>query len=176
MRPAAWLIASLTLVSGCGSEIGYPVPPQRPAVAHRIAEILDMTDSRPAQLWGSIVSGVTPAAPGADWRWVNPHPEFHFQLDPSLKWTLALRITAAKVALDKTGPQHGAFRVNGQLVGSRTFDHDGHYDLAFPLPPETLALANPAVVTMDFDPCMAQQNAPPLCVLLHTVGFLQEQP
>jgi hypothetical protein len=145
-------------------------------MAHRISAVIGMAGTRPDQLWASIVSGVLPAAPDADWRWVSTHPVFTFKIDPSLRWKLAVRITAAKVALAQVGPQHATFRINGQVAGSATLDREGLFDLEFPVEPALLARAYPQIVSMDFDPCIAQAPNPPLCVLLHSVGFIQEQP
>src|SRR5690349_13996010 len=96
MRPCALPLALWILLSGCGSKLSYPPPVQRAAVDHRISAIIDLTDGRPDQPWGSIVGGVLSATPGADWRWVNPHPEFRFRIDPSRKWELVIRLTAAR--------------------------------------------------------------------------------
>jgi hypothetical protein len=171
-------LSALALIcfSGCHKDISYPPPPQRAKVTHRVSAVIGMAGTRPDQLWGSIVSGVLPAAPDADWRWVSTHPEFRFKIDQSMRWKLAVRITAAKVALDRVGPQHATFRINGRVTGSATLDREGRFDFEFPAEPAALALAYPQSVAMDFDPCIAQAPNPPLCVLLHSVGFVQEEP
>lgn len=176
MRPGSLLAAALICLSGCHNELSYPPPPQRAKMTHRMSAVMGMADSRPDQLWGSIVSGVLPAAPNADWRWVSNHPVFTFKMDASLRWKFVVRITAARVALARVGPQHATFRINGRVAGSATLDHEGRFDFEFPADPASLALAYPQAVSMDFDPCIAQAPNPPLCVLLHSVGFMQEQP
>ena len=134
-----------------------------------------MTSGRPAEAWGSVVSGVHPwGDPNADWRWASEHSVFHFKLDEFAGWTLHVRVTAAKAVLDKTGPQHVSFEVNGRPAGSLAMNVSRTYDLAFPIDAATLEKANPVVVTMDAGPCVSQQYGPPFCVLLHTIGFVQE--
>jgi hypothetical protein len=145
-------------------------------MSHRVSAVIGMAASRPDQLWGWIVSGVLPAVPDADWRWVSAHPEFKFKIDRSVRWKLAVGITAAQVALAQVGPQHATFRINGRVAGSATLDREGRFDFEFPADPASLALAYPQTVSMDFGPCIAQAPNPPLCVLLHSVGFVQEQP
>lgn len=168
--------AALICFSGCRNELSYPPPPQREKVTHRVSAVIGMATTRPDQLWGSIVSGVLPAAPDADWRWVGTHPEFSFKIDQSMRWRLAVQITATRIALDRVGPQHATFRINGRVAGSASLDHEGRFDFEFPADAASLAQAYPQTVSMDFDPCIAQAPNPPLCVLLHSVGFLQEQP
>ncbi len=54
------------------------MPPQRSAEPHVVREVLDMTSGRPAEAWGSVVSGVHPwGDPNADWRWASEHSVFH---------------------------------------------------------------------------------------------------
>ena len=170
------LAAALICVSGCRNDISYPPPPQRAKITHHMSAVIGMAGTRPDQLWGSIVSGVLPAAPDADWRWVGTHPEFRFKIDRSLHWKLAVGITAARVALAQVGPQHATFRINGQVAGSATLDREGRFDFEFPADPASLARAYPQTVSMDFDPCITQAPNPPLCVLLHSVGFVQDEP
>jgi hypothetical protein len=176
MRPGTLLAATLICVSGCRKELSYPPPPQRAKMIHHVSAVIGMAGTRPYQLWGSIVSGVLPAAPDADWRWVSTHPEFRFKIDRSMHWKFVVGITAARVALDRVGSQHATFRINGRVAGSATLDREGRFDFEFPAEPASLALAYPQTVSMDFDPCIAQAPNPPLCVLLHSVGFVQEQP
>jgi len=170
------LAAALTCLSGCHNELRYPPPPQRAKITHRVSAVIGMAGTRPDQLWGSIVSGVLPAAPNADWRWVSTHPEFRFKIDRSMRWRLVVGITAAHVALAQVGAQHATFRINGRVAGSATLDREGRFDFEFPADPASLARAYPQTVSMDFDPCIAQAPNPPLCVLLHSVGFVQEEP
>jgi hypothetical protein len=170
------LIIALIVVSGCHNPIAYPPPPQRENVAHQVSAVLNMAPTRPDQLWGSIIAGVLQAAPNADWRWVGTHPEFRFTIDPSQRWKLSVQITAAGVALARVGPQHATFRINGHVLGSKTLDREGRFDFEFAAKPALLVLTGPQIVSMEFDPCMADAPNPPLCVLLHSVGFVQEQP
>jgi hypothetical protein len=175
MRPRTLLAALWILLSGCGSKLSYPPPVQRAAVDHRISAIIDLTDGRPDQAWGSIVAGVLSATPGANWRWVDPHSEFRFRIDPSLKWNLSVRLTATTAVLGQTGPQQATFRINGETTGAATLCCDGPYEFEFPLDPRLLAKDSPQVLTMDFKPCLARGPNPPLCVLLHSAGFVERR-
>jgi hypothetical protein len=173
--PAPICIAALVLsLTGC-SPVYLPPPPQRSEQPHRLMEILDMTGGRPAETWGSVVSGMhTSFDPHADWRWAAESVVFHFKVDEPAGWSLSARITAAQSILDKMGPQRVTFEVNGETVGTLRLDASRHYDLSFPVEAAVLKRSSPIVVRMDTGPCLAQQYGPPYCVLLHKIGFVSQ--
>jgi hypothetical protein len=135
------------------NKLSYPPPVQRLAAEHRISANIDLTDTRPEQVWGSIIGGVMAASPGADWRWVDAHPEFRFRIDPSLKWKLAIQLTAARAVLDQTGSQQATFLINGEISGSATLYRDGRSQFEFPRNPKwRLSVShNPWEVQRAFD-------------------------
>jgi hypothetical protein len=162
------------VAAGCG-QVFLPPPAQRTELPHQVREILDMTGGRPAETWGAVVSGVHRTfEPGADWRWAAECSVFQFRLDEFAGWKLAVRLTAAQAVLDKTGPQHVSFTINSQPAGTAILDASRHYELAFPVDAAVLKSATPIVVTMDAGPCVPDRDGPPFCVLLHSVGFVQE--
>jgi hypothetical protein len=168
-------IAAVVLtVTGCG-QVYYPPPPQIVPQPHPVMEILDMTGGRPSETWGSVVAGVQDSGdPNLDWRWATAQSLFHFKLDEFEGWRFIARITAARTVLDKTGPQHVAFKVNGQTVGAVALDASRRYDLSFPVDAALLKSATPIVVNMDAGPCVPQQYGEPFCVLLHRIGFVKD--
>lgn len=169
-----WIALLALCAAGCG-EVFLPPPSQRAEAPHQVREILDITGGRPDEAWGAIVSGVHNAyQPGADWRWVAQHSVFRFKLDEFTGWSLDVHLTAPGVVLDKKGPQRAEFQVNGHPVGAVTLDVSRGYQLSFPVDAATLKSAAPIVVTMDAGPCNSQPYGPPYCVLLHSIGFVQE--
>ena len=161
-------------VAGCSREIVWPPPPQRTAVSHPVFALLDMTGGRPEELWASIVSGVGPGSPSLNWRWTESHAAFRFTLDSSRAWKLRVRLTAAQAVLDKAGPQRITFDVNGKNAGNAVLDLPRRYDLTFPVDAQTLRLTSPVEVSFDVDRCLGGGRNGPYCVLLHSIGFVQE--
>ena len=119
-----------------------------------------MTGGRPDETWGSIVSGVTDSYdPNLDWRWATEHSVFHFKLDQFDGWRLVAHVTTARTVLDKTGPQHVTFEVNGQTQGAVTLDSSRGYDLSFPMTAALLAKApRRSWWNMDSEPLCASSN------------------
>ena len=164
----------LLLCSACGP-VYYAPPAQRVAQKHIVAMLLDMTPGRPAEAWGTIVSGVHSGGdPNADWRWVGPQSVFTFNPGKADGWSLAAHVTAVQANLDKTGPQKVEFQVNGKTVGKADLSVSRRYDLKFPLDPGLLKDPSHVEVRMLASPCLPAQYSPPLCVLLHSIGLVRE--
>ena len=167
----ALLIALASLCQlGC-DRVYYPPPPQKTPQKHTVEMLLDMTAGRPAEAWGSIVSGIHKGgAPGADWRWTGDRAVFRFIPGVASGWSVAAHLTAAQPVLDKTGPQQVSFEVNGEPVGSATLDVSRRYDLTFPVGPDLMG-SGTVELRMMVTPCVPAQYSPPYCVLLHSIGF-----
>jgi hypothetical protein len=171
----AVLTASLFLCAlGCGPDY-YPPPAQRTPRQHAVEAMLDMSAGRPAEEWGKIVAGLQPPGdPNADWRWAGDHATFSFDLSGDDRRSLTAHLTVAQTVLDKTGPQKLTFEVNGTTVGSATLGVSRRYDFSFPVDPALFHRSQPIVVRLLASPCVPAPNGPPYCVLLHSIGFVQE--
>jgi hypothetical protein len=129
----------------------------------------------PADEVGTVITGVSTRATGADWVWAYDRSAFDLTVDPDPgPWSLDAKITAAAVVLSKTGPQTVRFRVNGVAVGSVRAAQEGTQTYRFAVHPETLRRASDAYVEMSVEPCLVPPSGPPLGVLLHRIGFSRE--
>ena len=170
-----FLIAALFFTAAGCREVSFPVPQQRSMPEFRLRQILEIrpeSDGFAATAQNSsIIGGVLPVAPGLDWSWTTAHPAFRFKLDQPSGWDLDIKLTTADVVFDKIGPQQLTVFVNGTKTGSATLDQCRTWLLRFPVAPALLPDPAETRVTLAIAPCLPQPEGPPLCILLHNVGF-----
>lgn len=174
--------AAALVLSGCGQRPVFPVPPQRTAQEFRVQD--RFRAGAPAQHPGiKTVSGIRPTGTGLDWTWTTEHAALRIALDlsSSLRWDLDAKITCAGAVLDKTGPQHLTFLVNGKVVGKATLDAARTWNLRFPVQPELLRETSKRekpgdgpLVEILIDPVLPDAAGPPFGVLLHEIGFTHD--
>ncbi len=86
-----------------------------------------------------------------------------------------MRVTAVRKVLDAVHAQKLDVQVNGHPIGTSTLDHTGTFDLSYPVPAEVFGAASPVSVGLDIDPCLIAEPAKPYCVLLHSIGFIEDR-
>lgn len=138
---------------------------------YHLNAVLELDHTRTSWPGASVVSGVLPDDQGVGWSWISPHSTVRFKLDEAAMWVFEAKITAVEAVLAKTGPQTENFLVNGHPVKTLVLDHAGSWEVQVPLPD---ALPADTTVELVSEPCLAQPEGLPLCVLLHRVGFTRE--
>ena len=178
MRLRLGLATTPLLLAGCAQQPVFSVPPQRTAQEFRVQDLFRA--GAPTQPPGiRLVSGIRPTGIGLDWTWTTDHAALRLALDPqsNARWDLDAKITCAGVVLDKTGPQHLTFVVNGETVGKATLDAARIWNLRFPVDPARLRAAGSGegvLVEILIDRTLPDAGGPPFGVLLHEIGFTHE--
>lgn len=156
------------MLAGCG-EVSLPVPPQRTPVAHRARVVLEMGPGA-LQPWGAAIrTGVDPAAPNLDWRWMTSDAAFDFELEDRPDWQVELHLTAVDKILAQVGTQRLVVLVNGKEVGRTELNKPGPVRLRYPAPK-----GGKTTVEVHVEPCVPQPYTWPYCALIHSLGFSRE--
>jgi hypothetical protein len=166
------LVACLT--AGACRQVSYPVPAQRSVPGYRIDAVLDRDTAHTWFPESSVLSGVQPDSEHFGWSWTNPRAEFLLPLDQAQDWNFTAKITTIHDVLLNTGPQTVTFLLNNHPVKTLLLDRPETVEVDVPI--AAALLQNPATthVVMTAAPCLAQTDGPPLCVVLHRIGFTRE--
>lgn len=175
MRPAALLVALLTLTA-CSSEPAFqPIPPQAPDVQASdppaVPCFFSMTEPRADR---AIVHGIPLGLGAGPQRWTADRAAVRCTLPSAGPWLAAMDLYAAEATLRDTGPITLSFTANGREIGRLRCANPGPAQFRAPLPSGLATAGAALILEVSIDkPWISPGDGAKLGVLVAAMGFLQ---